>query len=143
MLVYFSANHRNIEEEVEDYRAIIDAIQRLGHVVADNWVEPAYHNIEGEKDWTAICMAATAGIEDADILIAEVTGQSGFGVGFEVASAIKSRKPVLLLVREGKSWDSYASGLDRSIVRCLEYGPQSINHIINDFCLEAKSGIRK
>src|SRR6185503_3093267 len=128
MLVYFSASHRNIKDEVKDYRDIVGAIKKLGHIVVDNWVEAAYHKAEAveERDWTAICMAAAAGLEDADIIIAEVTGESSFGVGFEVASALRSGKSVLLLVKKGKMWDSYASGLDRGSVRCWEYDRQSI-----------------
>lgn len=136
MIVYFSASARELKEKLPLYRKIIDIIYSLGHTIALEWVEPAGYRIaRGEVfgDLKSIVRDAQAGIESAETVIAEVSGGSAFGVGYEVALALQRRKPVLLLVDEARLQDSYATGLINKFITLKAYNDRNLEKIIEDF----------
>lgn len=136
MNIYFSANHRNIERTISLYAQITKVIQTHGHVLVNDWQEAALSKWPKQRsysDWTSICIEARSGVEAADLIIAEATGESGFGVGFEVATALALKKPILILVKNGEGTNSYASGLDRAKVSYKEYKPGDLTRAILAF----------
>lgn len=136
MIVYFSASARNLEEEIETYRAIVNKIHSLGHTVANEWVEPASHReAQGGlfKDIHSIVKEAQAGIESAEVLIAEASDGSAFGVGYELALALQRRKPSLILIKKEAANSSYAAGLTNELITLKKYDPTNLGRLIEDF----------
>jgi len=124
MKIYFSANHRYLERDLALYREIIGVIQREGHVLVNNWVETANNRWPQEMqyyDWASVCIAARGGIDDADVLLAEASGETGFGVGFETAYALSKGKKIGILIRKTEMDNSYTSGLDRKEIYVCGY----------------------
>jgi hypothetical protein len=108
---------------------IVDIFRQEGFIFVNNWVEVANHvwpKRSQDYDWASVCAQATAGIDDADLVLAEASGETGFGVGFEVASALSKGKKVVILIQRGQVSDSYASGLNRSDLLIYEYDPANI-----------------
>jgi hypothetical protein len=84
-----------------------------------------------------------SGIKHSDALIVEASGQSAFGVGYEVASALHLHLPVLLLCREGSS--SYASGMKHQLIYYREYDSNNLEMQIEKFLrsVEQKGEVAK
>ncbi|HET9411955.1 MAG TPA: hypothetical protein VFO38_03845 [Candidatus Saccharimonadales bacterium] len=144
MNIYFSASTRNIKSDIHVYRKIIRTIQVLGHVISRDWVETAYarelrHNnqealLQG-MDWTIVEEAEKA-IEGAELLIAEASDISTFGVGYEVAYALQRRKPVLLLANEDVAARSYAIGIRHKFASFKKYNHTNLAKVVERFINE-------
>lgn len=144
MNIYFSASTRNIKSDINIYRKIIHSIRLLGHVISRDWVETAYVRElrhEGSEtllkgiDWTIVEEAEMA-IESAELLIAEASDISTFGVGYEVAYALQRRKPVLLLVNENVAERSYANGIKHKYASFKKYNDENVAKFVEDFIKE-------
>lgn len=144
MIIYFSASTRYIKKDIDIYRKILHYVRLLGHVISRDWVETSYvrevqHDEEQSKlkdlDWVIVEEAERA-IEGAELVIAEATDSSTFGVGYEVAYALQRRKPTLLLVKKEKAATSYASGLRGDFVTFKKYDDANLQKIIEDFIKE-------
>jgi hypothetical protein len=128
--VYFSANHRNINNDLNTYREIIRTIQLSNLELVNNWIEvvgnetPPYEN---SLKWVDVCHDARVGIDAADIIVAEASGASSFGSGFEVGCALSMNKQIILLISADKINDSYAGGLDRQAVIIIEYEQSTLS----------------
>lgn len=139
MIVHFISGKTNIEENIEYLRRVITTIHLSGHVVARDWLEPAYlaatQGLRGEVDWRMIFEENVEGLNKADVLIAEATEKS-FGVGYQVALASQQRKPILLLQREGVGKASLASGITIDCVELKHYREDNLESIIEQFLEE-------
>lgn len=137
MIVYFSASARNLKQDLPLYKKIVSIVYALGHTLARDWVEPASFRVERDEafyDIQSLVRDAQAGVESAEIMIAEVSGGSAFGVGFEVAMALQRRKPVLLLIHKKTYNLSYASGLIyNDLITISRYDDSNIQKIIENF----------
>lgn len=152
MIIYFSANARNIESDVALYRRILGAIRSKGHLVAYDWVETALlrvaesPNKKLDLEWQATMHEIEAGIERAELIIAEASEQSAFGVGYEVALALLAKKPVLALVKSGDAvTPSYVSGIRNELLTVKEYNDSNLEDHILEFIREntiAKKDLR-
>lgn len=145
MIVYFSASSRNITNDIKVYRQILSRIYALEHVIASDWVEVAVHRAgrfgvdDGHVGWNIrdIVRNAEAGIERAEVVICEASGASAFGVGFEMAMALRNKKPVLCLIREESSEDTYAVGISKSDLLTVKmYNEQNLDRIVEQFLKE-------
>lgn len=135
MLVCFSGNSRNINQDIEVYRSITNAINETGAVIAKNWIEAAVHLARFPSDelwWKEMCADVQESIEDADVMIAEVSGRSTFGVGYEMALALKADKYVLALVKEGE-YGSYVRGLTHPKLTVAYYRSDNVSAIVGNF----------
>jgi hypothetical protein len=141
MIICFSASTRKIKEDIGVYRKILHTIRSLGHVVARDWVETSWiresqHSFKQSQlqgmDWN-IVREAEAAIESSELIIAEASDISTFGVGYEVALALQRRKPVLLLVNKNVAARSYASGLSNELITFKKYDDDSIEKIVENF----------
>lgn len=136
MIVHFISGKTNIKENIVYLRRIIDTIHRSGHVVARDWLEPAYlaatQGLRGEVDWRLIFEENIDGLNKADVLVAEATEKS-FGVGYQVALASQQRKPILLLQREGAEKASLASGISIEGVELKRYNTDTLEAIVEKF----------
>lgn len=144
MKVYFSANHRNIKQDKAIYDLIVNTIREEGHILVNNWIEAAWFTdmaADSEKrDWVAICNEAAVGIEDADVVIAEASGLSGFGVGYEAARAVSGGKPTLILLEGKRESVSYAVGLRDPLIRVEGYEIASVSKRVRE-SLRKESGV--
>jgi hypothetical protein len=91
-----------------------------------------------QKGWDVISMVreSEAALENADLLIAEASEGSAFGVGYEVSYALQRKKPTLILVKEKDAASSYATGLTDDLVTQKLYNLQNLESIVADFIKE-------
>lgn len=141
MLIYFSASARTIQQDITVYRKIIASVRKLGHSMLSDWTEITWlqesqNDTKGGLDWfdTALVEDAKIGIEKAELIIAEVTGGSSFGVGYEVATALRLKKPVLILIDKSRTAKSYATGIDDKLATVKFYKRlEDIDKIVSSF----------
>lgn len=139
MIVYFSASSRNIKKDIVIYKRIMHAIRSAGHAVSNDWTENAL--IASTEDFTSsrmheVVADASKSIETSEVMVAEVSGGSTFGVGYEVSLALQHKKPVLLLVRESMRGSSYATGLKNELIMYCAYNDTTLEKYIADFLSE-------
>lgn len=137
MVVHFIAGKSNIDKEVIYFRRITSLIKDAGHTLTKDWLNEVHKANENAPsiNWTKIYRDNIEAIDKADVIIAEATTKS-FGVGFQVALAIRSKKPVLLLVREEVDRRSMLWGIDEEFVQTKLYNDESLNSIVLGFLKE-------
>jgi hypothetical protein len=144
VIIYFSGSARNIQEDIDVYRRILGEIRALGHVVARDWVETTWiqHNRKKQRshsldwiDWHIVKEAEEA-IEAAELVIAEASDTSSFGVGYEVAFALQRKKPTLLLVRKDLAERSYATGIKNDLATYKKYDDKTLEKVVETFIKE-------
>jgi nucleoside 2-deoxyribosyltransferase len=98
--IYFAGAISGGRADVAHYRAIVQALEDDGHRVLAGAVASEDVGVHGEiLDPAAIFTRDLAWIEEADVLVAEVSMPSN-GVGYEVAAArYRYGKPVICLYR--------------------------------------------
>jgi len=130
--IYFAGSIRGGRESADDYKFIINELQQIGTVLTEH--------IADEKMLTEEIHLTDRQIHDRDIdwltqshcIVAEVT-QPSLGVGYELAYAMFSKKPVLCLFNTSKGHKLSA------MVAGQEYF-----HVVNyDEIMEAIDEIRK
>lgn len=149
MLVHFVASRSNIEKDIEYFREINKTILDSNHKLTRDIVEPIYKLVTSGKyeqkaeeiDWKKLNKENTEAITKADLVIAEVTARS-FSVGYQVALAIKEKKPTLILARKGHLKATFRSGLSSDFVKKVaEYkDKEGLHKIVNDFITENSIG---
>ena len=96
MNIYFAGSIRGGREDLVLYGRIVDLLAQHGHVLTEHVGRPD-HGEDNLSD-EAILQRDMAWLEEADVLVAEVTIPS-HGVGYELARAETLNKPVLCLHR--------------------------------------------
>jgi len=148
MLVYFIASRSKIEEDIDYFRVINKSIQDAGHKLTRDIVEPIYKLVTSgqyeknaeEIDWKQLNKENTEAIAKADLVIAEVTARS-FSVGYQVALAIRDKKPTLILARKDHLKATFRSGLSSDFVKVAEYrNKDDLQKIVDDFISENSIG---
>lgn len=138
MIIHFAASSRNVIENIGHYRAIIKAIHSQGSMLANDWVEPAYMQLsEGTSydhdSWASLSRSLIEALARSEILIAEVTSPS-FGTGFQVATAMQQKMPILLLVRKTDNLKtSFNEGIEDTLVERHHYTDKNIEEIVAKF----------
>jgi hypothetical protein len=118
-------------------------VRSLGHIIARDWVETAWaqDNLPGSQnhidllDWSIVSEAEVT-IEGSELFITEASDASSFGVGYEVARALKAGKPTLILVREDVSGRSYASGIKDELITYRKYNDTNLERVVEVFVKE-------
>src|SRR6476469_7505366 len=140
MIVHFSDSSREIKDKIHIYRRILNKVRLLGHSFHNDWVETAWYRESNNKaPWeeiTDIVDHVGAAIRNSDLLIAEASDASVFGVGYEVATALQQNKPVLVLVQKNTSGFSYAKGLKHDLLTYKEYEVETVEDIVEAFMKE-------
>lgn len=148
MLIHFIASRSNIEKDIEYFREINKTITDSGHKLTRDIVEPIYKLVTSgqyeqkaeEIDWKRLNEENTEAIAKADLVIAEVTTRS-FSSGYQVALAIKEKRPTLILARSPRLKATYRSGLSSDFVKVVEYGDKSdLREIVTNFISENSIG---
>jgi hypothetical protein len=134
MIVYFSATGRNIKEDIATYKRIIHAVREADHNVSNDWTENALlREPNSYTNMPALVSDSIKAIENAELLIAEASGVSTLGVGYEIALALHHKKPTLILVREDMEGISYAVGLKDDLITPRTYNDETLEKIVTDF----------
>ncbi len=120
------------------FQRIIDVVHENGDSIARNWTEAAYqrhlvHGIPDEKvDWQPIVEANLEAIRRADVVIAESTYYT-FSQGFQVATALRLSKPVLVLTRNQFKARTF-SGYESALLEVVEYSTKTdVAHAVNRY----------
>lgn len=138
MIIHFIASSQKAVTNISSYRAIVNAIHAQGAMLAADWVEPAYiYMKEGrratQEHWENTYQEHIEALARSDIVIAEVS-DSSFGAGFQVATAIQQKKPILLLIRKNKAEEgTFNVGVNNSFVSKNYYDEDNIESIVAKF----------
>lgn len=137
MVIHFIAGKSNIDKEIVYFRRITSLVKSAGHTLTKDWLSEVHdaHNTSLSINWSNIYRTNIEAIDNADVVIAEATTKS-FGVGFQVALAIRSKQPVLILLREGVDRRSMLWGIDEEFVRTKFYNEKTLDSIILEFLKE-------
>lgn len=95
--VYFTCPTDLIVENYQFYLSLIKLIKSQKVNITYDWVESAYKNLKNNiKEDGDFNNLKNAGIDDADVVIAEMSSKS-VGVIHQISIALQKSKPVLLL----------------------------------------------
>lgn len=101
--IYFCGSIRGGQDLVETYAQIIDLLQEYGKVLTEHIADPMIiHKEEESQTDDEIYDQDINWLRESDLVIAEVTTPS-IGVGYEIAYAVRMKKPILCLYKEGAS----------------------------------------
>lgn len=137
MIVHFIASKSNLPKNIEQLRQAVSVIHSGGHMLARDWIEPAFsrqmQKHVSQLDWTAVYQESMEAIAKADVIIAEAT-YSSFSVGYQLAHALQQKKPVLVLRNESAEKDSFVVGVvANSAIEIVEYNSKTLKGIISKF----------
>lgn len=136
MKVHFITSRETLINDREGLQVIIGAIKKAGHTLASDWIDQAYNRHMSQNgtsaDWKKIFKANLENIAEADVIIAETTYEN-FGVGYQIASAVHQKKPVLLLRRDDADKNAFVTGVDDGWVRHVEYNRSNIDDLLGAF----------
>lgn len=130
MIVHLATSRQNLRANFKNLKAIVGVIHQTGNILARDWIDPQYHAADSpqQQDLSAetIYELTIEAIERADVVIVEGSERS-FGSGFQLATALNRKKPVLLLLRQdGVGAESLLSkGLREPLLTRAVYGSQS------------------
>lgn len=130
-----------MKRDIGGFRHIVEKLKTLDVTIKNDWLEIAHlraslpdHMWERVGlDIPSIVTHAERAIHECDVLVAEVSGQSTFGVGYEVAYALQLKKPVLALVRAEQFAHSYSIGIANKLLTTASYTEENLETILEDF----------
>jgi len=140
MVVHFIASKSKVEKDYHFLKAIHNTVIELGHSFARDWLEEEYELRQSEDkhqiiNWQEVNRQNLEALAKADIVIAEASAKS-FSIGYQVATAIQQKKPVLILTNNHALDGTFGSGITSDFVRSRNYTLDSIHQIIADFIEE-------
>lgn len=140
MIVHLQASAENIKNDIGNLRQIVSIIHAEGHVLAVDWVEPAYARAlksikPSSVNWRAIYKESVESTARADVIVTEATLRS-FGTGYVLARAIELRKPTLILRRDDMQDDSIVAGIDERDITSKTYNQKTLERILVSFLKE-------
>lgn len=141
MIVHFIASKGDFKEEYRYLKAIMGTIEDLGHEIARNWIDKEYNYLQktGDThqsiDWRLVNSENMEALTRADIVVAEASTKS-FSVGYQVATAIHQKKPVLILSRNDAVAGSFTSNISPDFIRNETYTLENVKDKIADFINE-------
>lgn len=99
MNIYFAGSIRGGRSDVALYQRIITHLKKYGEVSTEH-VGDYSLSVEGQNQLpdTHICQRDLTWLRGSDLVVAEVTVAS-LGVGYEIASAVSHKIPVIALFR--------------------------------------------
>jgi len=136
--IYFAGSIRGGRQLAEKYREIIDFLNTLGNVYTEHVADDTAIGIDSntlsdmeihdrDMEW----------IVQSDIMVAEVSVPS-LGVGYEIASALIMKKPVLCLFSEKADQDLSAMIAGSKEISLFRYESQDqLERVIPQFLTDA------
>lgn len=137
MHVYLVASQVNLSERIEQLRRLIKAIHNEGHILSRDWIEPAYATENSRKptEWLSVYQESIDAIIRSDVVIAEANTPS-LGVGYQIAVATQSKKPILILRHEDLDDDFFLSGIRATNVVYRKYNDETVEETVTGFLRE-------
>jgi hypothetical protein len=136
MVVDVTGGGQNLQEDLPYYHKIIDAVTDAGHVIARNWIDPTYAQMQKgntEVDWQAALDAHMESITRADLAIIEGSHYS-FGPGYYTAVALQQKKPVLFISRNKEASKRLVSGIVNDLFTLATYETvEDLEEIVKNF----------
>lgn len=130
--VYFACSIRG-GGDTSLYQAIVDAIKKAGgDVLSEVFVKDAIEYGGSQLPVEEVYKRDTQMIQDADVMIAEVTNPS-LGVGYELAYAEKLERPILCLFKKDseRKLSAMVAGNNYNTVKYTD--PQEILDVVREF----------
>lgn len=117
MKVYFACSIRGGRDEADSYRELAMHIKSEATLLTEIFADGKLTSMGMDKDNSEIWKTDMDWVQEADIIVAEVTTPS-LGVGYEIAKAEEWNKPVLALYRnqEGKRLSAMIDGSPKTKV---------------------------
>lgn len=113
--IYFAGSIRGGRDKVNDYKLIVDFLEKYG-VVLDKHVANPKLTSNGEKiSEEEIYERDIKWINECDLVIAEVTNPS-LGVGYEIAYAEKLNKKIVCIAEENINLSAMIKGNNNIIL---------------------------
>lgn len=135
--VHVTGSARNMGDDLEYLRKIIQTVYANHAMVARDWIEPAQsrraNNVKDEDvNWTALQSENIAAIEKADMVIVEAS-QYRFSQGYQAYNAIQRKKPTLIITRS-EIKDRYLSGVGGKYLTVKHYKDEGeLEEIVSKF----------
>lgn len=140
MHVYLIASQVQLVERISQLRRLVDIIHEEQHILARDWIEPTYvreMKEDNEKPivWPSVYRESMDAIVRSDVVIAEANVPS-LGVGYQIAVAVQSKKPTLILRHEDLEEDDFISGISANSVCLKKYNDENVEDIVKSFLKE-------
>jgi len=146
MRVYFTASIYHRKELLDDYKAIISSLKKLGITkvfsedILDIPLHDALNNSEIEREkWLTTWRKY---IRDCDFAVAEISYPSTLNIGFEINNILERGKPVIGLYKEGKD-PIFTSELHSRRLIKTSYTKENLKDVLAWAIEEAKEIINK
>ena len=121
MNIYFSCAITGGRQDQRIYAALVDALLADGHVVPTaSLASPAVMDAEAVISPPDVYERDSAWVKACDVVVAEVSTPS-HGVGYEIALAVCSGKPVLCGYQEGRRVSKMILGNSSPGLRVFSY----------------------
>lgn len=136
MKVHFITSRPTLDNDINILRHVINIIHNSSHSLTHDWIEHAYkREIQSKQpasDWNLIYKENLEAIARSDVVIAEASYEN-FGVGYQVATAVQQKKPVLMLRRKTADKNAFATGVEEGWVLQKDYDDKDIEEIVKSF----------
>lgn len=136
MKIHLIGSRYELPENLDSLRKIVEVIHGEGHELVEDWVEPTYQLIKKGKtvpdlDWRSIYINSIDAVHKADVVIAESSVPS-FSVGYQVATAMQIKKPILILNKQGMAAAPFPRGIEQGVA-FQEYDDKGLKEIVTAF----------
>jgi hypothetical protein len=137
MLVHLVGSLRNLDEDVEYLKTVIETVHDHSASIAHNWLEPAVIRAKDNiytKDWTPFVQNNMDALQRCHVVIIDATHYS-FSHGYQMAAALDHKKPVLIVSRDpaGDKY-KYLSGFTNSLLTYEKYSSNTdLMHTVSSF----------
>lgn len=138
MKIYFAVPVISGRGEGLPLREIWEFLERNGHdILTKHLLEEGFQEKESRLSRSFIFQRDTSWLEDADLVLAEVSVPST-GIGYEIAYALSLKKEVLCLAQEKAPVSAMIEG-NRQVVFFRYKDPQDALAILEDFLKRPKA----
>lgn len=131
MKVYFTASARGLATYRQNYQAIFNSVQDLGHINLDDLVlklTPDEFLTENHAEQVKLYEKTLKFIKEADIVLLEISDHS-IAMGFVMQKAIELGKPVVALYTAGH-YPYFVGGIENDKFQLIEYEPDKVKSVL-------------
>ncbi len=147
MIIHFAAVKHALDRDYEQLREILDIITESGNTLTRERLDKEYEMARSSKyfdeiNWWISTKKDLRILARADIVIVEATEES-LSVGYQIATAVQLKKPVLILIRKDalSTNTSFGNGISPdfdSLATVKRYDTDSLRVVIGAFINENK-----
>lgn len=143
MKVYYVAStefYKNNKKKFEQYRETISKLSGSKTITFTERQSKEFDFAQDQDELRKLVKDTEKGLKDADVVIADITSSSA-GPGYDIASALNMKKPVLVLKRDD---DDTSRGPHSITVKkskqmnYIKYNDENFEKIVQDFLSKAK-----